>query len=101
MDATAAVRCSRVRKVDLDLAAAEWVLGRLPPGALQRLAWEAQARGHDGPAIRALAAEEWSTRGDVGGLVERAASEMGLPWPTLTEAARRYARHVAGEIASG
>lgn len=56
-------------------ARARWRLGLLSPGHLRWVAWAAQAEGHDGPAIRTLAAEEWHTWSELGDLPERLFAE--------------------------
>ena len=87
--------------MDLDSAVAAWVLGQLSPGHVQQFAWDGQAAGYDGPALRTLAAYEWSTWRDVNDLFEQAVREMGLRVPTRDEAARLLARNIAAAITSG
>jgi hypothetical protein len=87
--------------VTLTDAHALWVLGELEPSLAQHVAWEAQAEGHDGPAIRTLASYEWSTRGEVASLLQRMFAEAGMPDLSLVEAARHFAVHIARRIISG
>lgn len=49
--------------MDLEHAAALWVLDALPPGHVQAVASEAQAQGYDGPTLRGVAAA-WPRPGD-------------------------------------
>ena len=65
---------------------------------MQQAAWAAQAEGYDGPALRELAAYEWTTKAEVGDHFARALAETGRPPLTRDEAARRLAREVAARI---
>jgi len=77
---------------------ARWVLGQASPGEVQAWAWELQALGADGPALRTLAGYEWTTRGEVAPLVERALGEAALQRPESQMAALILARDAARRI---
>jgi hypothetical protein len=85
----------------LDEAEALAVLHLLSPTQVQEVAWAAQADGHDGSAIRTLAAYEWSTWAEIGGQLARALVEAGRGPLSETAAARRLAAPVAARIVRG
>jgi hypothetical protein len=88
------------RLTPFETAEARWYLGDLSAVMLQRVAWAAQAEGHDGPAIRELAAYEWTTQ-DVGDLAARMFAETERPALTRRQAGRRLARDLAAALVSG
>ena len=77
--------------LELPEALARLRLGMLSDGRYRQMVWAAQAEGHRGPAVTALAAEDWSGWHDARPLVEAFVSEVG-GLPTVLDAVHLVAR---------
>jgi len=87
--------------MEIELAEALWVLGKLPAEALPEVACEALAKGADGPALRQLAGLQNPTRREVDDLFERALAELGRKLPSKRDAGLYFAKNIASKIISG
>jgi hypothetical protein len=80
---------------------AQRTLGKLSSRDLPSLAWAALELGHDGSAIRRLAALDAPSYFEIGDLFDRATQEMRRPLMTKKEAAILLAKDIALQALSG
>src|SRR5262249_17538264 len=88
--------------IDLEVAAAEWRLGRLAAAEVQPLAVMLLEQGFTGPSLLELAGTPAFALGSgLRGTVERAFAEAGFVLPTGEEAGLVLSREVARAIVEG
>jgi hypothetical protein len=88
--------------IDLEVAAAEWRLGRLAASEVQPLALRLLEQGLTGPNLLELAGTPAFALGrDLARAVERAFAEAGFALPTREEAGLLLSREVARAIVEG
>lgn len=88
-------------RFDPRLLQAEWLLGRLPPEALPRLAADMLAQGYDGEGLQLLAGMSRPDRSEVGSIIEAVFSDLRLQPIDRGAAAWIVVKTVARRIVNG
>ena len=94
-------RAQTIKRMETELAAANWNLGYLASEELPRIALAWLSTGLDSPSLRILAGESQPIMSEVGPMFERALQELNIPTPSPAEATMQIARHIAHEIVTG
>jgi hypothetical protein len=85
--------------LDLNIAAAHYVLELLPSWELPNIATDALASGLDSPAVRQLGGLRETTMADAGPLFERMLADLNVGLPSSEQAVQRLLRHHIQELA--